>query len=250
MGLSDWLSKEARDNRAYEKTGKRALNRNAQHEDRMGAIEALAAYANEGRKDALDFVLRRFELTTDKAPEDNKEKQFARDVLEAFGADAVDPIRRHIAVSEAVVWPVQVLARVADQATVVEAVLEVLEAEFNKDSFKPNKKLRLLEQLGGLVDERIEPVVERGLVDFDESVRFQSIETLLELGDERALEPLLKALTDPQEESERIRLRILRGLQEREWPVTGFRKQVEEMLPEGHHVDKGGRIRAVRSAGV
>ena len=243
MGLADWFNKEKRAERAFERTCKRVINRNAQHEERMTAIESLAVYANNGKDGALLGVLRRFDQTADKPNEDTAEKRFAREVLEEFGTQSIDPIRKYMSFSENVTWPVQILRKVSDDETTVSAVLEVLENLLAADSFKPTKKLRLLEALADFDDARIPGAILPGLLDFDEPVRFQTIEILFACGDEQAREPLLKLLVDEDEESDRIRQRIMRGLTDLDWPVTGYRKAVEEMLVDGQYVDRSGKIR-------
>jgi hypothetical protein len=248
MGLMDLFDKEKRAERAYEKTARRLLNRNAQHDERMAAIGALAEYANDGRDGALQVIFQRFELSADKPTEDLTEREFASDVLAEFGDRTAKVGREYLKVSKNITWPVKVLRRVADDTVTVDILLDALTAVLDKDTFQPERKNRLIELLSDFDDERIQAVVARALEDFDESVRFQATETLFLLADERAREPLLDLLTNDDEESDRIRQRILRGLAELGWPVTGYRKAVEALLEEGQRIDRSGRIRQTAEA--
>ena len=52
----------------------------------------------------------------------------------------------------------------------------------------------------------------------------------------------LQTLTNPEEDSIRVRTRIAEALERLDWEVKGFRKKVESVLPEGFRVTSKGRI--------
>ena len=77
----------------------------------------------------------------------------------------------------------------------------------------------------------------------DDEVRFATVEALDEVGEMDAREPLLAALTNDEEDSVRVKHRILEALQKNGWEVKGFRKAVEELLPDGWFLDRAGKIK-------
>jgi hypothetical protein len=206
--------------------------------------EPIHYLAGLGTEEAMLMMLRRYDLQIQSAPMDAFEKELIHDLLVEAGPKAIPPIIRFIESSENVTWAIRALRQITTQEHVVTEILKVLEVELAKDSFKPDKKARLLELLEDHIDERVTPVAKVGLKDFDETVRYGAVELLFTQADEAtAREPLLEALTDEEEESQRIRKKILEGFVETGWTVKGFRKKVEEMLDKEHWVDRQGVIK-------
>ena len=245
MGIMDIFKKENREAKNLEKHSRRVVNRNAQHEDRMASMEALAELANSGESSALLAILRRFEMTLEKAPEEEAEKQFVREIIREFDEEGVIAIRTFMKESEAVTWPIELLRTMRSDEAVTEAILDTLELEISRDTVKPNKKLRLMEHLSGNTDPRVVEILIPALMDFDETVRLRAAEVLFSVGDERAREPLLEMMIDEDSDSERIRNTVIRGFVKTGWLVTGYRPQVEALLDEHHHVNRTGHIRRV-----
>ena len=89
------------------------------------------------------------------------------------------------------------------------------------------------------------------LEDVDETVRFQTVEALIharahDKAEEGAREPLLKLLLSADEESRRIKLRILDGLCETGWNTHGYKAEVDAAIATlggGYHQDGKGRIK-------
>jgi hypothetical protein len=84
------------------------------------------------------------------------------------------------------------------------------------------------------------------LEDDDEGIRFTTVEALFKQKNDSAREPLLKLMTNAEEESLRIKHRIAEGFVDVGWVVKGFRGTVEKLLAEhisDFHVDGKGRIK-------
>ena len=241
MGVFDFLSKEKREQRAFERNVKNLLRKTRARDERMD--EPIHYLAELGTDEALLAMLRRYDVQIQSAPMDAFEKELIHDLLVEKGPKAIPPIIRFIEGSENVTWPIRALRQITTQEQVVTEILKVLEVELDKDSFKPDKKVRLLELLEDHVDERVAPVAKVGLKDFDETVRYGAVELLFTQGNEAAREPLLEALTDEEEESQRIKKRIIEGFVDSGWTVKGFRKKVEEMLGKNQWVDRQGVIK-------
>jgi HEAT repeat protein len=104
---------------------------------------------------------------------------------------------------------------------------------------KANQILKALETLG---DPEVVPGVIPCLSSPDDTVRFAAVECLSAYGDERAREPLLEALVNPDEDSARVKTRIGEALEKADWDVKGYRKKVEAVLPAPFRVSSKGRV--------
>jgi len=241
MSLFDFLSKEKREQRTFDKNLGRVLRRTRAKDERMD--ESIHFLAELGSDEAITGLLRRYDVTIKSESMDRFEKELIHDLLAAKGSRVKEPVFAFLRLSDNVTWPIQILRAITTEEEVVGQCLEVLVEELNKDTFKPDKKVRLLELLEDHPDERIAPVVAEGLKDFDETVRFGAVETLFAQGDEAAREPLLRCLTDPEEESRRIKKRIIAGFVKKGWNIRGFRKAVEALLESHQWVDRQGTIK-------
>ena len=241
MSLFDFLSRDKRDQRSFDRNLRRVLRKTRAKDERMD--ESIHFLADLGTDEALMGLLRRYDVTIQSESMDRFEKELIYNILVDKGARSIPPILEFLKGSDNVTWPIQALRSLTTEEKVVEALLEVLAVENTKDSFKPDKKVRLLELLSDHEDPRVAAVVAEALKDFDETIRYGAVETLFVQGDEAAREPLLEALTDPDEESQRIRKRILKGFVDTGWTVRGYRKAVEAQLASHQWVDKKGCIK-------
>lgn len=242
MGLLDWFSKDKRADRAINKALRNTLRRTRAKDERMD--EPIHFLAELGTDEALYGLLCRYDVTIKSDSMDRFEKELIHDLLIGKGSRAIPSIIRFLDASENVTWPIQALRAITTEEQAVGHILAVLENEVGKDTFKPDKKARLLELLEDHTDERIPPVVIGALSDFDETVRYGAVESLFVQGDEVAREPLLELLTNQEEESQRIRKRIIVGFIDNGWTVKGFRKAVEAMLTKNQWIDRQGKINA------
>jgi HEAT repeat protein len=89
------------------------------------------------------------------------------------------------------------------------------------------------------VDPRVAGAVVRFLEDANETVRFQAVGALLAQADADQYRPaLLRCFS--QEESVRVRNRILDGFATRTWEVGEMAAEVKSRLPSGYTLDKQG----------
>jgi hypothetical protein len=241
MSLFDYLSKEKRDQRAFDKNLGRVLRKTRAKDERMD--ESIHYLSELGTDEALYGLLRRYDVSIKSESMDRFEKELIHQLLVAKGTRAKGSLMQFLGGSDNVTWPIQILREILDEAEVVKIIVDVLSQEVVKDTFNPDKKVRLLELLQDHIDERVPPVVAQALDDFDETVRYGAVETLFAQDSEVAREALLKVLTDPEEESGRIKKRILEGFIEVGWTVKGFRKAVEAQLESYQWIDKKGTIK-------
>jgi HEAT repeat protein len=105
-----------------------------------------------------------------------------------------------------------------------------------------DKATQILKALESLEDPSVVGGVIPCLKSPDDTVRFAAVECLEVKDDPRAREPLLETLVSPEEDSARVRTRIAEALERLGWEVKGFRKKVEESLPESFRVTSKGRV--------
>jgi hypothetical protein len=208
---------EGRRQRTFDRLVTKVVSKNQQHDDRMYAIQTLCEMDTD---QALSAVFRRWDLKADKEREDRAEKEFLADLLAEKGSRILPFVAKHLDRSPNVTWPLQVLARVSDDATVVEEILRVLQKEGAGVSFNSVKKVHLLQLLAEYEDDRTNDVVVAFLNDDDESVRFSAANTLSAQGTESSGSALLARLVAPEEDSNRVKSAILGSLADRSWPVT------------------------------
>jgi HEAT repeat protein len=244
MTIFDLLSKEGRKRSTMERSLKRAADKNAQWEAREAALHKLREI---GTEEALYGLARRFSITYDKTIQDEKEKEWVADVLTDAGDRAIGPLRRWLLESASVSYGLRVLGRIAQP----EQIWPILDEMFAKEepgyTRDPDKKIQLLTWISEWREARPADVVKRAipyLTDFDETVRFTAVETIAHQKHQSALDPLVAALTNPEEESRRIKMRIADLLADAGWVLPPARKEAVAKLlggelPEfGMHHDK------------
>ncbi len=243
MGLKDFFfggNAGDKATRQRDKMGQRLNGKNTLHEDRVGAIEALT---QDGSSEAAWLLIKRFDWSTEKLHEDQTEKEYVTQALEErLGPVAATTIRRFVQESPNISLAVQSWFRICPEEEVVAGLLETLAFEEKKNSFNPDKKTRLLDALRGHPHPSLVEAITPLLHDFDDPVRHAAVEVLLEQDDPRIPQLLLNALLRPEEESQRIRSRILHGFSVKGWPVGEAKARILPLLDRGQAVDGDGRI--------
>ena len=267
MGLFDFLS--GGKGGSLKKTIAKANNKDAQSIDRFKALEALAEDRSE---EALVGLLRRFNFTYDKTIEDEQEKDWVHDQLVNMATEAVHEgdsteertrkqemrarvlraLEPALVQSDTIAWPLKVLEHIASHDEAWPLIEKVIAANDNQYVRDPSRKIQIIGFLGEWQDPRSAPALLQWLEDMDEGVRFKTVEALVHQKDEAvAREPLLQLALKPEEESRRIKLRILDGFAELGWNTHGYKGAVEKLcgdLGRGHSIDNKGRVKGGGSA--
>lgn len=236
--LKELLTSEGRLKFRIRRKTKTLLERYAQHEARMEAADKLREI---GTAEAIYGLAQRFSATAENLGVDQEEKKRIQDVLVAFGGKAVEPLKRYIRNHDKITWGIDALKELVPRDELERFLFGVLkegDPVFIRGE-KANQILKALEQLG---DPEIVPGVIPCLKSADDTVRFTAVECLAAYGDERAREPLLEALVNPDEDSARVKIRIGEALEKLDWDVKGYRKKVEAALPAPFRVTSKGRI--------
>ncbi len=240
MGLFDFLNKENRRKRALDKAIARLTNPYMQGPERMRGAEILLEL---GGDDAIYGLLKRFTITSSNTVVDQDEKEQVYHMVVDQGEAAVPAIERFIRREDQIFYALRALSAILDQDRVVDIIGKALD-EIGTDYMRnPERKLQMIQHLAEIEAPKVVDILIPFLEDHDMGVRFQTVNALYAQGDERAREPMLARLCSEEEESLRLRKRILEVLAETGWPVTGFRKKVEELLPKGFSIDKSGKVK-------
>lgn len=233
MGLFDIFLNE---DKKIQKHQRRLTDRNAQAEDREAAATWLS---DNGSGKALVALVSRFDMNLENQLKDKAEKEYVYGLLAQKGEALEKPLMLHLKRCRQFAMPIRLLEDLKGEEAAVESVFDLLQHELDKDDFKPEKKLNLLVWLA----ERRHPgalaAARPFLRDFDEGVRYAAAEVLIAQGTDEARLPLLEALANPNDDSNRVRVRISDVFVGRRWPIG--EASLEGRLTEGYQV-RDGRI--------
>lgn len=238
MGLKDLFSGSGRAKSKLDRLIKTATNPYAQSADRYHAMEQLLA---DGSEDALIGLFRRFTMVSTKSIEDEEEKGWVYRQLSGLGEKVLGPAKKFCLESENIAWALRIVEDAADETQeweILDALLEKHPPGYERD---PSKKLQLLTHVAEIEDPQVPRILESYLEDPDEGVRYFVVEQLMDIGDEASREPLLKRLVDPEEDSLRLRTKILDGLADHGWDVSDHAQPVSENIGNEHAL-QGGKI--------
>ncbi len=244
MSLRELLSREGRAERALRNHIKAATNKDAQHEDRFRALEKLH---EDGSEDAIYALFSRFGFVYDKTISDEAEKEYVFDVLSRLPPErALAPLRRYLKRAESIAWPLRILDRVAELDQRIDVLRELCEQNPPDYTRDPSKKVQLVHHCGDEKDPRVALLLAPYMADIDEGVRFAAAESLIRLGHQTAKAALLEALVRPEEESLRLKRRIMEGLAQLKWDLGERVDAAAAVLPDEAKAE-GGRL--VRKGG-
>jgi len=216
--------------RALQRTIDKATNKLAQQPDRWSALEKLK---EEGSDEALFGLCKRFGVTSLKGVEDEQEKSWVVDVLVAKGPAALAPLVRYMKSAEQLAFPLKVLEGIADHDKILAVVDELFASEPPGYVRMPERRIDLIKwfcEYKKASDAEVLQRVSPYLPDFDENVRFTTIDGLASRDPKLIGPPLVAALLRPDEESGRIRRTIVEVLEKTGAPLGDKKDAVAAML--------------------
>ena len=240
MGLKDLFSSGSRAKSRVDKLIKTATNPYVQSVERYGAMEQLL---KDGSDEALVGVLKRFTVVSSKGIEDEEEKGWAYRKLADLGPKVLPAAKSFCLSSESIAWALRIVEDVADEAQewdLLDALLEKHPPTYERYS---SAKLQMLTHLAEIEDPSVPEILARYLDDPDEGVRFFAVEQLIDIADERSLVPLVDRLCHPEEDSLRLRTRILDGLATLGWDVSEHTNRIAEHVGSEHALSGGKVVR-------
>ncbi len=229
MGFFDFLT-GGNIQKQIARQSKRVANKNAQPEDR----EASALWlAENGSFEAITGLLGRFDIAIENQMKDSAEKEMVFNLLVDLGEPVLEPTRHFLFRSRHIAYPLRLLEVVGGEQALLEVIFELLDIEAAKEDFKPDRKRQLLIKMAEFRDHRIVASAHRFLNDFDEGVRYAAVETLLAQDSQDIHAHLLDTLANPEEESNRLRVRIAEAFAARHWSVKKRLDDLSSNPPAG-----------------
>jgi hypothetical protein len=216
-----------------------AADKRAQNYDRQEAIQQLATM---GTADAVAALLRRFTFIMDPSITDQEEKEAAFAGIVRAGRDAIEPIRAFVAKAESLAWPMRVMKEIVSEEEFVDELLLWLSKWDTEYAKFIDPKIQILVALEETRGPKVRADAERFLLDVNEVARFHAVGAMLAQDETEAIGPLLDCLVD--EESVRVKHRILDGFISRDWAVPEEKRDaVRKALPSGATVDSEGAVK-------
>jgi hypothetical protein len=238
MGLFDFF---LNDEKKIAKHQRRLTNRDSQPEDREASARWLV---DQGSPQSLLALLARFDVSLDHQLKDKSEKDLVYALASSQGEDLLEPLAAWLKKCRSVALPLRLLEDLSGKEPAIDMVCELLELEHARDDFKPTKKKALLIWLAGVRHEKCLPTAALFLDDFDEGVRYAGAEVIIAQKGDVGTDSLLSVLTNPEEESNRLKVRICEIFAQRKWGVGDAAPQLAETLPENYRV-AGGRVMGI-----
>lgn len=238
MAIKDFFSAEGREAGRIRRATKTLLERYAQHDARMEAVDRLRSI---GTEEAIYGLSRRFSATSENLGTDQEEKKYIRDLLVAEGDKSVGPLKRYIKGHDKITWAIDALQALIPLEQLIPFLNDILQGG-DPVIIRGDKAVQIITAMANFDEPTVVPAVVACLEADDDTVRFTAIECLETYADDTARVPFLERLTNPEEDSQRVRTRIAQALMKLGWDVKGYRKKVEEFLPETYRLNAKGRI--------
>lgn len=229
MGIFDFLFSGSKESQ-FKRHAKRIANLNAQAEDREASAEWLA---QEGSPQAIAALLKRFNINYEQRMKDVKEKDRIYKLLESLGNKVVEPSKEWMKKNPNFAYPIKLVLKFEGEEATILFLLELLSLE--NDDFSSAKKLQLLSHLQNYTHEEIAKQLPSYLNDFNEDVRFATIEALAAQKDPSTREALIQQMS--KEASNRLRHRIASLFSQENWSVSPHEELVSSKIPVGFVLD-------------
>ena len=221
----------------------RALKQTTQmHGEAATRVAAMERLASWGTPESAAALLRRFTIQTPQASMDLEEKQYAVKLLTQMGRVTVNPILAYLKTEPDVTFPVRVLKEILSPEEFHKSLTDLLTGLSTGYTRWPEAKSVLIANLPDDAFHQVAETVARFLEDDDDDVCIAAVDYLARNGDETIREKLLQIFIDA-EARPRVRGRILDHFYEREWPVKGFRKKIEEAIALPFYLTSRGTVK-------
>ncbi|MBL9103514.1 MAG: HEAT repeat domain-containing protein [Myxococcales bacterium] len=240
MGLRDFFNSGARSKNKLDRLAKAIVNQYGQSADRYHAMQQLLEI---GTVPAIVLLMKRFTMNASKSIEDEEEKGWVfRQITGLDKTVALPAAKEFCTQADNIAWVLRIVEELADEKQeweILDALLERHPPTYARD---PATKQQMLTHVAEIDNPRVAEILARYLEDPDESIRFQAAEALLDIADGGSLGPLVGRLANKDEDSLRLRTKILTGLSRLGWDVSAYKDQIVPNLGSEHVFD-GTRIK-------
>jgi HEAT repeat protein len=149
------------------------------------------------------------------------------------GETVLEPLQRYMKSADNLGYPLKILGEIARPERALQAIDEILSVEEPGYARNPARRIDVIEWLSELSEVGNEEIVRRVapyMKDFDENVRFKTVEAIALKPHPSAAAPLVEALVNPEEESGRLKQRIAEVLAENDLELAGRKTEVAALL--------------------
>jgi hypothetical protein len=206
---------------------------------RVAAMERLASWRTP---EAAAALLRRITVQVPQASMDLEEKQYAVRLLVQMGKSAVEPILQYLATEPEVTWPIRALREILPSEQYHAELKKLLDRLASGYTRWPEAKAVMIQHLSNQAFPLVQETVLRYLEDDDDDVCIAAVDYLARNGGEETREKLIETFL-AAESRPRVRGRILDQFCEKEWPVKGYRKRVEEAVSDPFYLTAKGTVK-------
>jgi len=202
----------------------------------------------------LSVFINRFSITISNSIKDFEEKDKIKDLLISYNQRSIEPLKDYIRKEYHIAYPISVLeVLIGEQETLnfLNSVLTTDDTLF--DDKLVEKRVDILKYFEGRTMFELLDKVMVFLNDSDDRLVIAAIRFLRDydfsknLNIESISENIIKKFLD-ENTSVRIRLELINILVEHEWKVSGYKKRIEEVLPEGYYITSQGYVRFIDKA--
>ena len=194
-----------------------------------------------GTPKALRALLQRYTIQASSETVDTEEKKYLHDTLVRLGGRAVGPILQYLHEEKEISYSLSALSKLVKKEQFVEELLKILSELDLRDPRDAPKKVELLRHLRGHLDPRILDAALAHLIDIDDDVRLMAVDILADNGSEEIRTALIRSYLDSSDRP-RVRTKVLELYSRAGWAVKGYRRQVEESIPDSYYMTKKGII--------
>ncbi|MEM7246517.1 MAG: hypothetical protein AAF533_14290 [Acidobacteriota bacterium] len=245
MGLFDFFDafKSGPSERKIDAAATVLSTRHGEPARRYEAADRLAAWADE-EPSAIDGLLSRYRITSEKEMSDEEEKAHVHRLLDKLGAEKVVPaIERYLKREPQVGWPLRILSGMVSEDDFRQRVCQVLSRLDTQFDRHPERKVEMIHALMDHAShEEVGTTVGPFLEDTDDTVRMAAGELLSQAPDEERGQLLVNALLDSTDRP-RVLDALIKSIAARDVSVAGRKAEVEPLLPEGYYLTRQGMVR-------
>ncbi|MBN1114984.1 MAG: hypothetical protein JXA66_06550 [Oligoflexia bacterium] len=240
------------------------MNKHTPSENRCAAMEYFKsktdALLKKNRKDeaveVATILLGRLSFTVSNSIKDSDEKEFVKEYIKGLGTVSVGPLKKYIVENDSIAHAIDVLRSIEGNDRTLDFLDSIITADDTLfDDKLVEKRVEILKQFAG---ETFPSMLSKSLAflrDSDDRLVIASIRFLRDYvfeGEEdsrvpEAMEAMIDLFADP-DASNRIRIELLHAFIEQNWRMSGFKKKLENGLPDGYYINSQGYIRVIEDA--
>lgn len=236
------------------------MNKHSPSENRYAAFDyfrkkidkALNVKDTVAVEELIGILLGRLSFQISNSIKDSEEKDAIKDLLKNYAENSVEPVKKYIINNDSIAHAIELLGDLKGKDYKLDFLEKILTTEdslFNDRLVE--KRIEIMKQFAGETRPGILQKAKYFLNDSDDRLVIASIRLIrdyvFEEDDEDVRTAIIEKLVDP-ETSMRLRIELLHVIIKQDWKVSGFKKKLEEMLPNGYFINAQGFLRVLEQA--